>query len=112
MFRSTRNSGFQMEFKNGITISIQFSTKNYCERKSMTAPIQGEMKIERVESNTAEIAIWDKEGKWFDFGHDQVKGYCDTDEVATWIILCTAATNMEDLKVRATNCDMIKENKQ
>lgn len=109
MFRSTRNSGFQMEFKNGITISVQFSTKNYCERKSMTAPIQGEMKIERVESNTAEIAIWDKEGTWLNFGHDQVKGWVEADEVATWIILCTAATSLEDLKTRVIACEMIEE---
>jgi len=98
-----------MEFKNGITISVQFSTKNYCERKSMTAPIQGEMKIERVESNTAEIAIWDKEGTWLNFGHDQVKGWVEADEVATWIILCTAATSLEDLKTRVIACEMIEE---
>jgi hypothetical protein len=101
-----------MTFKNKITISVQFGTGNYCERNCVTSSYQSEMSMDIVESKNAEIAIWDKEGKWFDFGHDQVKGYCDTDEVATWIILCTAATNMEDLKVRATNCDMIKENKQ
>jgi hypothetical protein len=110
MFRVINSRGFQMTFKNEFTISVQFGVGNYCERGRLS--FEDEAKEDRVESKNAEIAIWDKEGKWFDFGHDQVKGYCDTDEVATWIILCTAATNMEDLKVRATNCDMIKENKQ
>ncbi len=107
MFRSTRNSGFQMEFKNGMTISVQFSTGNYCERRNMAAPIQSEMQMDRVESNTAEIAIWDKEGTWFSFGHDQVKGWVDADEVATWIIFCTAATSLDDLRIRAIACEMM-----
>jgi hypothetical protein len=62
MFKTNQNKGFTMTFKNGITISVQFGAGNYCERRSMTAPIQGEMKMNMVESKTAEIAIWDKEG--------------------------------------------------
>jgi len=108
MFKTNQNKGFTMTFKNGITISVQFGTGNYCERRSMTAPIQGEMKMNMVESKTAEIAIWDKEGAWFNFGYDVVKGWVDTDEVATWIILCTAATSLDDLKTRTISCGMIE----
>jgi len=110
MFKVINSRGFQMTFKNGFTISVQFGVGNYCERGRLS--FEDEVKEDRVESKNAEIAIWDNEGKWFDFGHDQVKGYCDTDEVAGWITLCSAAANMEDLKVRATNCDIVKENKQ
>ena len=112
MFKSTYNRGFQMTFKNGLTISVQFGTGNYCERRQVIAPIQGEMKMSIVESNSAEIAIWDKEGTWFSFGHDTVKGWVDADEVATWIILCTAATSLDDLKTRAISCEMIEVTEQ
>lgn len=109
MFKSTRNKGFHMTFKNGITISVQFGSSNYCERKNMNAPIQEEMKMDIVESSNAEIAIWDSYGKWFSFGLDEVKGWVGVDEVATWIILCTAATSMEDLRTRALNCNLMEK---
>lgn len=109
MFRSTQNKGFQMEFKNGITISVQFGTGSYCERRNLTAPIQGEMKMDRVESSTAEIAIWDKDGNWFDFGHDQVKGWVDADEVAFWIIFCKGESNFDDIKIRAISNGMMEK---
>ena len=109
MFKSTLNRGFQMEFKNGITISVQFGTMNYCDRKDYAAPIQAEMGVSVIESNTAEIAIWDKEEIWFDFGSDTVKGWVDADEVATWIMLCTAATSISDLRSRAISCEMIEK---
>jgi len=112
MFKTNQNKGFTMTFKNGITISVQFGAGNYCERRNLIAPIQGEMKMNMVESKTAEIAIWDKEGAWFSFGHDTVKGWVNTDEVATWIILCTAATSLDDLKTRTISCGMMEEVEQ
>jgi len=112
MFKITQNKGFTMEFKNGITISVQFGAGNYCGRRNMTAPIQGKMQMDSVESKTAEIAIWDKEGTWFSFGHDTVKGWVKTDEVATWIIFCTAATSLDDLRTRVIACEMIDEVKE
>jgi len=109
MFKTNQNKGFTMTFKNGITISVQFGAGNYCERRNLTAPIQGEMQMNTVESKTAEIAIWDKEGTWFSFGHDTVKGWVEADEVATWIIFCTAATSLYDLRTRVIACEMIDE---
>jgi len=109
MFTTNQNKGFTMTFKNGITISVQFGTGNYCERRNLIAPIQGEMQMNTVESKTAEIAIWDKEGTWFSFGHDTVKGWVEADEVATWIIFCTAATSLYDLRTRVIACEMIDE---
>lgn len=66
------HNGFSMTFSNGWTISVQFSEFNYCSRKDDTAL-------------SAEIAIWDINGDWYDFGHNKVKGYCDANEVAEWI---------------------------
>jgi len=97
-FVSIQNKGFQMTFQNGLTISVQFGTINYCSRQNSTAPIQGEMKMSMVESQTAEIAIWDETNTWFDFEYDTVKGHCDTNEVARWIGIVSNAENMEHLK--------------
>ena len=108
MFSSIRNKGFTMTFKNGITISVQFGTDNYCERKNLTAPMQVEMHMHMVESKTAEIAIWDENRKWFSFGSETVKGWVEAEEVGTWIILCTAATSLFDLKTRAIGVGLIE----
>lgn len=68
-------SGFQLTFSNGNTISVQFGFGSYCEQKHETTG----------ESVDAEIAIWNTEGKWYNFGSDEVNGYCPADEVADWI---------------------------
>ena len=63
MFTSTRNRGFQMTFKNGLTISVQWGTGNYCERKNLQTSYRGDMDAATpiVESADAEIAIWNEE---------------------------------------------------
>lgn len=71
-FQTSYNNGFTMTFENGWTISVQFGRANY-------ASIVGGVSV------NAEIAIWDKDNNWYDFGHDKVKGYCNTNEVAEWI---------------------------
>ena len=112
MFRSTNNKGFQITFKNGMTISVQFGTMNYCDLKNITAPIQGEMKMAIVESNTAEIAIWDSYGKWFSFGSDEVKGWVDADEVARWITVCSEVVDIDHLRSKAMGWGMIEKVEQ
>lgn len=72
---NTIASGLQMTFENGNTISIQFGFGNYCENR-----YEG-----KESSKDAEIAIWNKEEVWYNFEHDQVLGYCSTDEIAKWI---------------------------
>ena len=50
-FRAENNEihhGFQMDFANGCTISVQFSNRSYCD--------QGE--------TTAEVAAWNGNGDW------------------------------------------------
>ena len=102
-FVSTRNKGYQMTFQNGITISVQFGTGNYCDRRNSAYDrLTDDTASAIVESKSAEIAIWDKNGTWFDFGHDKVKGWVSADEVAKWMILCASSTSIEDLQITAS----------
>jgi hypothetical protein len=82
----TGRAGFSMKFANGWTISVQWHGGAYTSREDRhldraDQPAHGT----EVSSPDAEIAIWDKNGEWYDFGSDQVQGYCTTDEVAQWI---------------------------
>jgi hypothetical protein len=85
MISSTNNKGFRMTFENGWTISVQFGYGNYCDNNHHPEGFDFSTKQDIVNSSNAEIAIWDKDGEWFDFGGDTVKGYCTADEVASWI---------------------------
>lgn len=99
MLKSTVNKGFSLTFENNLTISVQFGTGNYCERRSFHAPYKSEMLNGQdiIESQDAEIAIWDEYNNWFDFGSDQVKGWCNANEVAIWIEKTSKATSIEDI---------------
>jgi len=93
----TGRAGFSMKFANGWTISVQWHDGAYTSREN-----RGLARLEEPEFGTevsspdAEIAIWDKNGDWHNFGDDTVKsffgqsgdtvkGYCTADEVAEWI---------------------------
>jgi len=65
--------GFKMTFENGCTISVQFGNMNYCSRNT------------KDEAVSAEIAIFNKEGQWYKFGYDVVKGHLSANEVAEYI---------------------------
>ena len=96
LFSSNQNKGFQMTFENGLTISVQWGTGNYCSRKSLhTIPLSGEYVIS---SPDAEIAVWDANDTWLEFQSDQVKGYCSTDEVAQVINFVRGAKSLVDLR--------------
>ena len=108
MLKSTLNKGFQLTFENGITISVQFGSGNYCERKNLNASYKSEMLNEQdiIESLDAEIAIWDEDDNWFNFGSDNtyclsysrtVKGYCTANEVAKWIYIASTSNNIDEI---------------
>ena len=82
-FKSQERPGFSMTFENGWTISVQWHTSAYCERKQALA--SSIVDVNPAESPTAEIAMWDKYGNWYMFEHDEVLGYQTPDEVAEWI---------------------------
>lgn len=79
-------SGFTMKFDNGNTISVQFGMGNYCANKN---------KESKTQCTTAEIAIWDANGTWYEFkdAHDEVLGHCSADKVAEWIHFAATKTS-------------------
>jgi len=97
MIRVNQNKGFSMTFKNGLTISVQFGTGNYCSRRDFIAAIVSEKDSDICESDDAEIAIWDSNNTWFNFGSDTVKGWVSVDEVGDWINRTMNATSIETL---------------
>jgi hypothetical protein len=80
MFSNTGH-GFQMTFDNGWTVSVQWGPMNYCDHYSSHSHHNSKR------SKTAEIAAWDANDKWYDFGNDTVKGRVSTDEVAAFIVM-------------------------
>lgn len=97
-FASTQNKGFHMTFKNGITASVQFGTLNYCGARSWDFAVNAydaPMKTEDGcwDSETAEVAAWDKEGTWITKSilpdiNDEVKGWLTTDDVLDFLNRC------------------------
>lgn len=78
MFTLCQN-GFHLKFENGWTVSVQWGVHNYCNNRCN----EGEIKI----SETAEVAAWDNENNWYNFGSDEVKGYQTANQVAEFINL-------------------------
>ncbi len=83
MFRAN-GKGFQLTFANGWTVSVQFGAGNYCENRSFDVSSFEKHPTEST-SVDAEIAAWDENGVWFDFGSDTVKGWCSANEVGAFI---------------------------
>lgn len=91
MFKSTLNKGFQVTFSNEITISVQFGKGNYCMNKNNNDSDF------ITECQDAEIAIWDKDGDYFNFGNGNAKGWVSPDEVAEWIAKIQTVKNLNQL---------------
>ncbi len=74
-----------MTFENGWTISVQFGYGNYCDNGHHPERLALHNK-RIVESENAEIAIWDKNNVDYTFedGYN-VKGWLQADQVADWI---------------------------
>ena len=90
MFKITAGRGFQITFANGWTVSVQWGTGNYCENR--TVAITRFTDWETVDREVgaegcpdAEIAAWKSDGKWFDFGSDEVAGHQTPASVAAFI---------------------------
>jgi hypothetical protein len=107
MFKSTYNKGYNLLFKNGLTISVQFGHNNYCSNHDISAFEKPDI----LSSYDAEIAIWDANGQWFNFGHDTVKGHIDSDEVAVWTNLVAKSSDLTQLKLYA-NMNKLMDNER
>jgi hypothetical protein len=76
-------AGFHMTFKNGWTVSVQFGEGSCSENRNKT----------KSECINAEIAAWDASDEWYSFDYDNIKGWCDADEVADFITMIKAKEN-------------------
>ena len=93
MFVITQGSGFQLTLENGWTASVQFGAGNYASNRNVA--YDAARKEDFWESKTAEIAAWYGEreqdnSNWYDFGNDQVKGWCTPDEVVQFLGMVAA----------------------
>jgi len=61
MFRITKNSGFQITFENGYTVSVQFGPGNYCLNYDCEIG-KDEIACGRKGSKNAECAVFDSNG--------------------------------------------------
>ena len=81
-----------MTFANGLTISVAHGEGNYCDNRD------GSLSTDRkTESRTAEIAIWDEDDHWLNFGLDTVEGWLSADKIAIWISRVRAAESLDQL---------------
>lgn len=87
MFYITGGKGFQMQFANGWTVSVQFGIGNYCQNRSydFSNMREADIRAGAQGSPDAEVAAWDANGTWYDFGSDTVAGWKTPDEVAAFI---------------------------
>ena len=116
-FTATKNKGFQMKFENGFAISVQWGPGNYCEANG--ADFGAAMETDFWKSNSAEIAVFDKDGEFINIRgyelenvdgtienhNDVVAGWLSTDTVAKCITLVQSATTKEEIetKIKALN---------
>jgi hypothetical protein len=73
-FNIAHDSGFHITFQNEWTVSVQWHDGSYSD----------------AGKTTAEIAAWDKDYNWHDFGMDTVKGHVSANEVADFISMIAA----------------------
>jgi hypothetical protein len=64
--KETSDRGFHVALSNGYNISIQWKEGNYCH----------------ANGSTAEVAVWDKEGRWVKLGeNDDVVGWQSASDI-------------------------------
>jgi hypothetical protein len=99
MIKSRGNTAVAMTFENGYTISIIYGYGSYSSNKNHEKEIDLSKEYE-VTSSTVEIAIWDEDGYWYNFGTDTVNGYVSIDDLAEWIY---KTKNFPNLKTENKN---------
>ena len=105
-FTTSYNKGFRMTFGNGFSISVQWGVGNYCEKKE-SGQWDESTKYAEWDSNSAEIAVFDKDGEFITITNypDVVAGWLSSDTVAKCITIIQSATTKEEIetKIRALN---------
>ena len=105
-FTTSYNKGFQMTFGNEFSISVQWGVGNYCEKKAC-GQWDESTKYAEWDSNSAEIAVFDKNGGYIEITNypDVVAGWLSADTVAKCITIIQSATTKEEIetKIKALN---------
>ena len=100
-FQATTNKGFRMTFDNGFTISVQWGSMNYCERRNYSDEYKSELKEDFIKSADAEIAVMDKEDEMLNIAeHDQVIGWLSPDKVAKVIAIVSSSTTKNEIETK------------
>ena len=100
-FQATANKGFRMTFDNGFSISVQWGSMNYCERRNYSDDYKSEMKEDFIKSADSEIAVIDKDGEMLDIAeNDQVIGWLSPDKVAKVIAIVSSSTTKNEIETK------------
>ena len=94
-FRSTERKGFHMTFENGLTVSVQWGGRNYCENHDN----MDFSHTKDMESRNAEVAVWSNE-RWLNannFLSEEEADWCD--DVVGWL----TPEQVVDLLMRVKN---------
>lgn len=99
MFKLNDQRGFQITFENGVTLSTQFGRGSYCENRSTAPGVYDDPGF----SHDAEIAVWDKNGKWITkkiLKKCGIPAHCDDVlgrvEPDFWAVIVNASQNWKD----------------
>ena len=102
-FVATQNKGFAMTFDNLFTISVQWGTENYCEKKHTTIHPTDPMEHKRWDSLSAEIAVFWNNGIMIPIssdGVDDVIGWLGTEDVAKVIAIVSSAKSADEIQTK------------
>ena len=100
-FTATTNKGFRMKFDNGFSISVQWGSMNYCERRNYSDDYKSELDENFIESTDAEIAIIDSKGGMLAIGeHDTVIGWLSADKVSRVIAIVSSSTTKNEIETK------------
>ena len=103
MFNVARNKGFQLQFTNGYTVSVQFGPGNYCDVRDANLDPESD----RWSSQTAEVAAFltdGVKGSHIDyisidgFTSNDVTGWLSTDEVVEFISKVAAIPKEKEVR--------------
>ena len=118
-FTSGYNKGFRMTFENQFAISVQWGVGNYCEKKD-SGEWNESTEHDFWSSNSAEIAVFNKEGSMIPItGYtlentdgteenytDVVSGWLDTNQVAKVIAIVSSAQTEDEIKEKVKSINL------
>lgn len=83
-FATNQNKGFHITFPNGKTFSTQFGGGNYSSNRDFE--IGREKDVPQMRADTAEVAVWGKDGDWITREVAIAAGLGDPgDDVMGWV---------------------------